>query len=115
MNVKFDIKIIQEAINTCPWFKAIPEQGRIELARAAKIKKYAKKSYVFQNGDSDTDVYCMMSGCLRLGATSSIGQEFTFTDYKQGDWFGEETLSVEESRLFGVLALEESTILVIPR
>jgi len=115
MNVKFDVEIIKDAIDSSPWFKGIPEQGLNELARAAKIKKYAKNSYVFQNGDSDTDVYCMMSGSLRLGATSSIGQEFTFTDYKQGDWFGEETLSVEESRLFGVIALEASTILVIPR
>lgn len=115
MNVKFNIEIIQEAIDSSPWFKDIPEQGRSQLARAANIKTYSKKSYVFQNGDSNTDIYCVISGRLRLGATSSTGQEFTFTDYNQGSWFGEETLSVEESRLFGVLVLEESIILVIPR
>ncbi|MFT7111366.1 MAG: hypothetical protein ACI843_003049, partial [Psychrobacter glaciei] len=39
MNVKFDIEIIQEAIDNSPWFKDIPEQGRRQLARAAKIKQ----------------------------------------------------------------------------
>ena len=115
MNVKFDIEIIQEAIDSSPWFKDTPEQGRSQLACAANIKTYSKKSYVFQNGDSNTDIYCVISGRLRLGATSSTGQEFTFTDYNQGSWFGEETLSVEDPRLFGVLVLEESIVLVIPR
>jgi CRP/FNR family cyclic AMP-dependent transcriptional regulator len=115
MNVKFDIEIIQEAIDNSPWFKDIPEQGRRQLARAAKIKQYAKKSYVFKNGDLDTDIYCVMSGRLRLGAMSSSGQEFTFTDYNQGSWFGEATLSIEEARLFDVLVLETSFVLVIPR
>nr|WP_297348741.1 Crp/Fnr family transcriptional regulator [uncultured Glaciecola sp.] len=115
MNVKFDIETIQKAIDSSPWFKGIPEQGRSQLARAAKIKQYTKKSYVFQNGDFDTDIYCVMSGRLRLGATSSTGQEFTFTDYNQGSWFGEATLSIEEARLFDVLVLETSFVLVIPR
>jgi CRP/FNR family cyclic AMP-dependent transcriptional regulator len=115
MNVKLDIEIIQEAIDSSPWFKDTPKQGRNQLACAANIKTYSKKSYVFQNGDSNTDIYCVISGRLRLGATSSTGQEFTFTDYNQGSWFGEETLSVEDPRLFGVLVLEESIVLVIPR
>ena len=115
MNVKSDIEIIQQSIDSSPWFKDVPEQGRIQLSRAAKIKKFSKKSFVFQNGDTDTDIYCVISGNLRLGVTSSIGQEFAFTDFNQGSWFGETTLSAEESRLLDVQVLKDSTILVIPR
>ncbi len=115
MNVKSDIEIIQESIDSSPWFKELPEQGRRQLSRAAKIKKYSKKSFVFQSGDTDTDIYCVISGSLRLGVTSSIGQEFAFTDFNQGSWFGETTLSAEGSRLLDVHVLENSTILVIPR
>jgi len=115
MNVHSDIEIIQESIDNSPWFKDLPEQGRRLLSRAAKIKKFAKKSFVFQSGDTDTDIYCVISGNLRLGVTSSIGQEFAFTDFNQGSWFGETTLSAEESRLLDVQVLKDSTILVIPR
>lgn len=115
VSVKSDIEIIQESINKSPWFKDVPEQGRVQLSRAAKIKKYPKKSFVFQSGDADTDLYCVISGNLRLGVTSSIGQEFAFTDFNSGSWFGETTLSAEESRLLDVQVLKDSTILVIPR
>jgi CRP-like cAMP-binding protein len=115
VSVKSDIEIIQEAINSSPWFKDVPEPGRILLSRAAKIKKFHKKSFIFQNGDTDTDLYCVISGNLRLGVTSSIGQEFAFTDFNPGSWFGETTLSAEESRLLDVQVLKDSTILVIPR
>ena len=47
MNVKLDIEIIQEAIDSSPWFKDTPKQGRNQLACAANIKTYSKKSYVF--------------------------------------------------------------------
>ena len=115
VSVKSDIDVIQESIDSSPWFKDVPQQGRIQLSRASKIKKYSKKSFVFQSGDTDTDIYCVISGNLRLGVTSSIGQEFAFTDFNQGSWFGETTLSAEESRLLDVQVLKDSTILVIPR
>lgn len=106
---------IEKTIQHSFWFKDVPEEGQNILIKAAKIKPFAAHSFVFKNGDCDNNIYCVLSGRLRLGFTSSIGQEFAFTDYTVDSWLGETTLSDENHRLLDMQVLEPSTLLVLPR
>jgi len=106
---------IKQTIENAYWFKDVPQDGIQQLISAAKVKQFAAHSFVFQNGDVDTDIYCVLTGRLRLGFTSTMGQEFAFTDFIVNSWLGETTLCGESNRLLDVQVLENSTLLVIPR
>ena len=110
-----EIMHIEETIRNAYWFKDIPEEGIQQLVASAKVKEYAAHSFLFQNGDTDTDIYCVLSGRLRLGFTSSMGQEFAFTDFIENSWLGETSLCDDSQRLLDVQAINVSTILVLPR
>ena len=115
MTMAVEYMEFEQTIQNAYWFKDVPEDGLQQLTNATKVKQFKAHSFVFQNGDTDTDIYCVLSGRLRLGFTSTMGQEFSFTDYIADSWLGETSLCGDSSRLLDAQVIENSTLLVIPR
>lgn len=106
---------VPEIIRQSPWFQGIPEEAIGKLAKAAKIEKYAKNSFLFCAGEITKSVYCLLEGRVRVSIVSSIGQEFSINDVEPGGWAGEASLFSEEARILELQFKEAGRALNIPR
>ncbi|MGI9249544.1 MAG: Crp/Fnr family transcriptional regulator, partial [Woeseiaceae bacterium] len=102
-------------ISRSPWFQGLPEKELSHLAEAARIRSYRKNSYLYTSGEMGSEVYCLLSGRVRLLLTSAIGQEYAVTDYDAGTWLGGEFLSGDNPARLDVQIAETTKALTVPR
>jgi CRP/FNR family cyclic AMP-dependent transcriptional regulator len=112
MAIQTDVPAI---IRSSDWFKDIPEDAIQKLAKATKIEKYAKNSFLFCAGDITKSIYCLLEGRIRVSIVSSIGQEFALTDIEPLGWMGDASLFSEEGRVLELQFKEAGRALNIPR
>ena len=98
-----------------PWFAGLPDAAHEQLASAARVRNYSKGSYLFTAGKSDSNVFCVLSGRVRMIITSSLGQEFAITDLNPEAWLGEQSIATDIRNPLNALVNQEATVLVIPR
>jgi CRP-like cAMP-binding protein len=103
-------------VSRSPWFAELPNEALGRLAEAARIRTYRKNSYLYTTGEIGSEVFCVLSGRIRLMLTSAIGQEYAITDYESETWLGGEFLSGSNNpaRLDAQIN-EGATVLTIPR
>ncbi|RLQ22784.1 Crp/Fnr family transcriptional regulator [Seongchinamella sediminis] len=104
-----------DMIGDSPWFVGLPASLLQQLAQAASIRPFNRGAYVFTEGEIDTDVYCVVTGRIRIAISSEGGHHFAITDLTHGAWFGEQGLVSETGRAASAEALVNSHILVLPR
>ena len=97
------------------WFEGAPSEILDRLAESASVKQYTTNSYLWSMGETNTEVFGVVSGRMRMYIASTMGQEFALIDREQGAWLGEACLLDDEGRLIGARAMEPSRVLVIPR
>ncbi|MDH3350723.1 MAG: Crp/Fnr family transcriptional regulator [Gammaproteobacteria bacterium] len=98
-----------------PWFADLPAKARQRLVEAARIRSYRKHSYLYTTGEKSTEIYCILSGRVRMLLTSAIGQEYAVTDYDPGTWLGGEFLSGDNPARLDAQINETTTVLTLPR
>lgn len=106
---------IVDIISRSPWFEGLPDHVHERLAESARIRSYRKNSYLFTTGEVSTDVYCILSGRVRLLLTSALGQEYALTDLEPESWAGEQVLASDMPRMMDAQINDTATVLVIPR
>lgn len=106
---------VSTAISQSPWFQDVPEEGLQKLAKASKVEKYAKNSFLFCAGDLTRSIYCLLEGRIRVSIVSSIGQEFAINDVEVHGWMGEAGLFSEKGRVLELQFKEAGRALNIPR
>ena len=97
-----------------PWFEGLPDDAHQQLATAARVRSYRKGSYLFAAGETSTNVYCILSGRIRLLITSALGQEFAITDLHSEAWLGEQFIATDIRIALNALISEAATILLVP-
>jgi CRP-like cAMP-binding protein len=103
-------------ISRSPWFEDLPDKAYARLAEAARIRTYRKNSYLYTSGEVGTEVFCVLSGRIRLLLTSAIGQEYAVTDYESETWLGGEFLSgTNNPARLDAQINETATVLTVPR
>lgn len=70
---------------------------------------------VFQQEDTDRDVYFLLSGALLAIHWTEDGREIIFTRFREGDHFGELAALDGAERSLAVVARAPSRVLVLPR
>ena len=106
---------IVEVISRSPWFNELPPEAHQRLAESARVRSYRKGSYLYTTGELQGDVFCIISGRVRLFLTSAIGQEYAVNDLEPEAWVGEQFLVGEVPTALDAQLVEDSTILVVPR
>ena len=102
-------------ISRSPWFEGLPERAHLLLAEAARIHHYRKSAYLYTTGEASKDVYCILSGRVRLLLSSTIGQEFAIRDLEPEAWLGEQFMAHDFPTAIDARVLESATVFVIPR
>jgi len=98
-----------------PWFDGLPGRAHQRLAEAANVHDYHKGGYLYTIGEAGDDVYCILSGRVRLLLSSTIGQEFAIRDLEPEAWLGEQFIANDLPTAIDARVLERATAVVIPR
>lgn len=106
---------IAAVVSRCPWFKGLPAQAQKQLSDSARIRSYRKSSYLYTTGELHGDLFCILSGRIRLLLTSAIGQEYAVNDIEPEAWVGEQFLVGDVPTALDAKVAENSTVLIIPR
>ncbi|TDG13605.1 Crp/Fnr family transcriptional regulator [Seongchinamella unica] len=104
-----------DMISDSPWFVGLPESLIQQLAQSASIRPFNRGAYLFTEGEIDTDVYCVVTGRIRIAISSAGGHHFAITDLTHGAWFGEQGLVSDTGRAASAEALVTSHVLVLPK
>jgi CRP-like cAMP-binding protein len=79
------------------------------------IRKYAKSSVIFAQGDRADDVLYVQHGRVKLSVLSRTGKEAVVAILSRGDFFGEGCLADQPRRIATASAMTASSILLIER
>jgi CRP/FNR family transcriptional regulator, cyclic AMP receptor protein len=101
------------ALAGAPVLKDVPPTTVEELAGRGALRRYAKGTYVFHQGDESTHVYFLWEGRVEVSSVAAGGQRQLRTTLDGPTFFGELGVLGEMPRTASALALEESTIWVI--
>jgi CRP/FNR family cyclic AMP-dependent transcriptional regulator len=106
---------IEHMIRHCNWFRGVPDEAYQELVKAARIKHFDERKYLYRLGDNTESVYGVISGFVRIKISSIQGQEFAITEFSTNAWLGEFSLSEQPVRMFEAQVLENSSIIELPK
>lgn len=110
-----DKPAIREFIAASSWFDEAPDDVLDKLADAAKVKQFHANSYLWSMGETNTEVFGVVTGRVRMYVSGTLGQEFALVDREEGSWLGEACLKDDLGRAIGARTLTPSDILVIHR
>lgn len=106
---------IAGAIARSPWFAGLPGDALDHLTSSARVRSYPKGSFLYTTGEESGDVYCILSGRVRMLLSSTIGQEYAIRDLVPESWLGEQFLSGDNPTSLDAQIYDTTTVLVIPR
>lgn len=105
----------EELIRNCSWFEGLPDEAFAHLVKAARVKHFDSKKYLYRLGEKTASVYAVITGFVRIKISSIEGQEFAVTEFSSKAWFGEYALTDKPARMFEAQVLENSSIIEIPK
>ena len=82
---------------------------------ARTIRKYARSTVIFSQGDAATDVFYIQTGSVKLSVLSRTGKEAVVAVLGQGDFFGEGCLASQPRRIATASAMSATSVLVIEK
>jgi CRP/FNR family cyclic AMP-dependent transcriptional regulator len=85
------------------------------IVAAATCARFGRNEKIFRRGESETDLMIMVSGRVKLSATSTDGQELLANIVERGHVFGEIAVIDGKPRSYDATALEESELLIVKR
>jgi CRP/FNR family cyclic AMP-dependent transcriptional regulator len=106
---------IPELVAECVWFKDLPADALDELSRAARIKYFSANSYLYKIGESTTDVFCLLSGHLRIFMEGTKNDHFAIHEIWPVFWLGDDSLTTDDARGMEAQVIDASDVLIIPR
>lgn len=115
MNADVQDYDVVAVLSRSPWFTGLPAAAHERLAKSARIRAYRKNSYLYTIGETSSDIYCILSGRVRMLLSSELGQEYAVRDLEPESWLGEQFLVTDMPTVLDMKIIENATILVIPR
>jgi CRP-like cAMP-binding protein len=104
-----------EQVASGRWFSRIaPEFGAFLLA-AARVRRLSANERLFTRGDVADGLYCVVEGALRVSGTAESGKEALLIYLEPPNWFGEIALFDDGPRTHDAWAVEDCTVLHVPR
>ena len=85
------------------------------ISSTASVAGFRGNEPIFRRGDEDTDLMIIVSGRVKLSATSFDGRELLVNIVERGHMFGEIAVIDGKARSYDATALEPSEILVVRR
>lgn len=106
---------IREFIASSEWFEEAPDDILDRLVDSMHLRQVPANTYLWAMGETNTEMFGIVDGRVRMYISSAMGQEFALIDREDGAWLGEACMKDDEGRLIGARTMTESSILVVHR
>ena len=100
---------------SCPLFDALPAAAVDAILHHVTERLVRRGQTVFQKGDQGSYMVAVVSGRIRISATSPEGREVTLNMIDTGEVFGEIALLDGKPRSADATALEDSHLILVDR
>ena len=107
--------IKRNALLASPFFAHLQARELDELIAHSSERRAARGTLIFAKGDPGHFMLAVLSGLIRVGATSADGREVTLNVIGPGEIVGEIALLDGRPRSADAVAAEETTMMVIER
>lgn len=96
-------------------FKDFDPAALGQIEQACRYRRFSAQEQIIDRDAASSDVFFIIRGHARVVAYSVSGREITFADLRAGDYFGEIAAIDGQPRSAGVMAVEDSVLLSLPR
>jgi CRP-like cAMP-binding protein len=96
-------------------FRGLPAPTLQQICALAIRRPYAEDAIVFSQGDPGDSLYGVVTGRVRISASTREGKEVFLNIMEPGDTFGEIALLDGNSRTAAATALAACELMIIPR
>lgn len=93
----------------------LAENDLHQISKAASIEHYGRNQSIFFQGDRKTDLMIVVSGRVKLSATSADGRELLASILEPGDMLGEISVIDGRPRSYDATALAPTELLIVHR
>jgi len=97
------------------WFRAAPDALRTQLIELGRTRQLPAGQRLFNRGDADDGLYCVLDGLMRIGAASASGKEALLAVIEPVNWFGEIALFDGQTRTHDAYAERDTLLFHVPR
>ena len=80
---------VRSTLDQGQWFRALPDDLREGLLRAALMRTLQPGERLFSRGDPPCGLYAVVQGTMRITGVSHEGKEALLTLIEPPHWFGE--------------------------
>lgn len=95
-------------------FSYLSEASLLLLARAGRLKHFAKGEILFFQSDPSDSAYLVSNGNISIVLNSLDGREMVINEMQKGDLFGELGILTKKPRSTSAIARSNSELFVIP-
>lgn len=106
---------IAATLRSCQLFSGLPASDLATIADFASLRVVAKDSYLFHEGDPSEGFYVVQKGAINVHRVSAAGKEQVIYVFRAGESFAEASMAVERGYPANARALENSSIVVVPK
>lgn len=112
-----DIRNIVAAstLRACQLFAGVPADDLKLIASFSIPKRLAKGGYLFHEGAPSEGFYVVQCGAINVHRVSAVGKEQVIHVFRTGQSFAEAALASEGGYPADACAIEDSTVLLIPK
>ena len=103
------------ALNNNEWLATLPMAAKSDLIKVAKIRRFGEKERVHSKGEAADGLYGLLSGEVRVSASTFSGDEIVFARLRPGQWFGEIAILDGGVRTHDSHTVVASEIAILPR
>jgi CRP-like cAMP-binding protein len=97
-----------------PLFEGVSQNGTTALARASRLKRAPKGTFIFFQADPANAVYLVWRGAIAIQLENPEGRELVINEMTPGDCFGELGVLTGQPRSTSAEAIVDSEVLLIP-
>ena len=110
-----DSSILLKRLQTFEFLRGLEEADLHNLANSAVWKVFSPNAVVFWEGDSESNLYFLQYGSLKILKSSEDGREQVLRFISAGEMFNEIGVLAKRPNPATAIALEESGVWLLPR
>jgi CRP/FNR family cyclic AMP-dependent transcriptional regulator len=105
---------IGDALRVSPYLTAVGDGEADRLAERGRVHNHRKGSYLCHQGDPAPDVFFLVEGRVEISSIASNGSRVLHATVDEPQFIGELAVLGDQPRTASVLALEDTTVWVVP-
>jgi CRP/FNR family cyclic AMP-dependent transcriptional regulator len=104
-----------EALRSVPLFRNLDDGAAFELCNLLTVREEVGGTPLFYRGDAGDAMYLIETGRVRISVKDADGHDATLAELRDGEFFGEMAILVEQPRSADATVLTNSRLAVLSR